>query len=165
MSAILAQWFLRRRFLKIVPLKSYFKLDKKIFKWHHPIFAFSWLSPLWRGPGPSFEQTWSPSTQGWCVPSLVEFGPAVLEKKSKMWKVNGQTDRQTTDNRWSEKLTWAFKLRWAKNIITNREHLNVKCQSPIPLHLKNLESPSPKDDLCQIWLKLACSLLEIFKNF
>ena len=24
-------------------------LEKKIFKWHHPIFAFSWLSPLWRG--------------------------------------------------------------------------------------------------------------------
>ena len=99
-------------------------LEKKIFKWHHPIFAFSWLSPLWRGPGPSFEQTWSPFTQGWCVPSLVEFGPAVLEKKSKMWKVNGQTDRrtdgqtdrqtdrrtdgQTTDNRRSEKLTWTF---------------------------------------------------------
>jgi hypothetical protein len=24
-----------------------------------------------------------------------------------------------------------------------------------PLHLNNLESPSPKDDLCQVWLKLA----------
>ena len=30
----------------------------------------------------------------------------------KMWKVyrqiDGETDRQTTDDRWSEKLTWAF---------------------------------------------------------
>jgi hypothetical protein len=25
---------------------------KKTFKWPHPIFAFLWLSPLWRGPGP-----------------------------------------------------------------------------------------------------------------
>jgi hypothetical protein len=24
-----------------------------------------------------------------------------------------------------------------------------------PLHLNKLESPSPKDDLCQVWLKLA----------
>jgi hypothetical protein len=24
-----------------------------------------------------------------------------------------------------------------------------------PLHLKDLESPPPKDDLCQVWLKLA----------
>jgi hypothetical protein len=24
-----------------------------------------------------------------------------------------------------------------------------------PLHLKNLKSPPPKDDLCQVWLKLA----------
>jgi hypothetical protein len=25
----------------------------------------------------------------------------------------------------------------------------------LPLHLKNLKSPPPKDDLCQVWLKLA----------
>jgi hypothetical protein len=24
----------------------------KIFEWLHPIFAFLWLSPLWRRPGP-----------------------------------------------------------------------------------------------------------------
>ena len=45
------------------------------------------------------------------VPSLVEIGPVVLEKKMKMWKVYRRTDRQTdrrTDDRWSEKLTWAF---------------------------------------------------------
>ena len=39
------------------------------------------------------------------VPSLVEIGPLVLEKKIKMWKVYGQTD---TDDRRLEKLTWAF---------------------------------------------------------
>ena len=30
------------------------------------------------------------------------------EKKFKMWKVYRRTDRRTTDNRRSEKLTWAF---------------------------------------------------------
>jgi hypothetical protein len=35
-------------------------LEKKIFKWPHPIFTFLWLSPHWRGPGPLFEQTWIP---------------------------------------------------------------------------------------------------------
>ena len=90
-------------------------LEKKIFKWHHPIFAFSWLSPLWRGRGPSFEQTWSPFTQGWCVPSLVEFGPAVLEKKSKMWKVNRQTDGRTDNGQKAiRKAHLSLQLRWAK---------------------------------------------------
>jgi hypothetical protein len=27
-------------------------LEKNILKWPHPIFAFLWLSPLWRGPDP-----------------------------------------------------------------------------------------------------------------
>ena len=37
---------------------------EKIFKWPNPIFTFLWLSPLWRGPGPLFEQTWISFTQG-----------------------------------------------------------------------------------------------------
>jgi hypothetical protein len=32
-------------------------LEKNIFKWPHPIFTFLWLSPLWRRPGPLFQQT------------------------------------------------------------------------------------------------------------
>jgi hypothetical protein len=40
-----------------------------------------WLSPPWRGPGPIFEQIWIPFTQEWFVPSLIEFGLLVLEKK------------------------------------------------------------------------------------
>jgi hypothetical protein len=30
----------------------------------HPIFAYLWLSSLWRGPSPLFEQFWIPFTQG-----------------------------------------------------------------------------------------------------
>ena len=90
-------------------------LEKKILKYFQYNFTFSLLSSLEKGHGPSFEQTWIPSTQGCFVPSFVEIGPVVLEKKLKMWKVyrrtDGQTDRQTdgqTDNRRSEKLTWAY---------------------------------------------------------
>jgi hypothetical protein len=47
-----------------------------------------WLSPLWRGPGPLFEQTWIPFIQGWFVPSLIDFGPLVLEKTFFLKKKN-----------------------------------------------------------------------------
>jgi hypothetical protein len=50
------------------------------FKWPHPIFAFLWLSPRWRGPGPLFQQLRIPFTQGWFIPSLIEIGLLVLEK-------------------------------------------------------------------------------------
>ena len=46
------------------------------------------------------------------MPSLVEIGLLVLEKKMKMWKVHhdddDDDDRQTTEKYWSIKLTWAF---------------------------------------------------------
>jgi hypothetical protein len=56
-------------------------LEKKIFEWTHPIFAFLRLSPLLRGPGPLFEQFRIPFTQGWFMLSLIEIGLLVLEKK------------------------------------------------------------------------------------
>ena len=48
-----------------------------------PILHFLLLSPLWRGPGPSFEQTWIPFTQRWFVLRFIQFGPVVLEKKKR----------------------------------------------------------------------------------
>ena len=36
---------------------------------------------LWRRIGPSFEQPWIPFTQGCFLPSLLEIGPVILEKK------------------------------------------------------------------------------------
>ena len=39
------------------------------------------LCTLWELNGSSFEQTWIPFTQRCVVPSLVEIGPVVLEKK------------------------------------------------------------------------------------
>ena len=55
--------------------------------------------------GSSFEQTWITFIQGCIVPSLVEIGPVVLEKKIKKFTT---TTTRTTDKFWSEKLTWAF---------------------------------------------------------
>jgi hypothetical protein len=60
------------------------------------------------------------------VPSLIEFGQLVLEKK-------------------------IFKN--FQCIFTLFYYLPLERDNP--LHLNNLESPPPKDDLCQVWLKLA----------
>ena len=66
--------------------------------------------------GPLFEQTWIPFTQGYFVPSLVEIGPVILEKKMKMWKVYRQTDGRTDDRQQViRKAHLSFQLRWAKN--------------------------------------------------
>ena len=80
-------------------------LEKKIFKSCQCIFTISLLSPLWEGRGPSFEHTWIPFTQGYFVPSLVEIGPVVLEKKMKMWKVHRQTDGRTDRRRTTGQLS------------------------------------------------------------
>ena len=68
---------------------------------------------------------------------MVVIGPVDLEKKMKMWKVyrrtDRQTDRQTTDDRWSEKLTWAFSsgelktclFRLLTSYICNRNKLII----------------------------------------
>ena len=52
----------------------------------------------WKTEGPSFEQTGFPFTQGCLVPSLVEIGPVVLEKKMKMWKVYDKDNDANDDD-------------------------------------------------------------------
>jgi hypothetical protein len=65
----------------------------------------------------------NPFTQGLFVPSLIEFGLLILEKKI------------------------------IKNFQCIFTHLLL---SPLAeMHLNKLESPPHKDDLCQVWLKLA----------
>ena len=59
-------------------------LEIRIFQFRQCIFAFSSLSPLGKGQGPSFKQTRIAFTRGGFVPSLVEIGPVVHEKKMKM---------------------------------------------------------------------------------
>ena len=57
------------------------KGEEEIFKSCQFIFIISQLSPLWEGHGPSIKQTWIPFTKEYFVPSLVEIGPVVQEKK------------------------------------------------------------------------------------
>ena len=52
-----------------------------IFKYFQYNFTISLLSPLWKGRGPLFEQTWISSTQGCFVSSLVEIDQVVLNRK------------------------------------------------------------------------------------
>ena len=87
---------------------------EKIFKWPHLIFAFLWLSPLWREAGPLFEQTWIPFTQGWFVLSLIEMVLLVLQKKIFIFSVFS---------------LFCYYLPFDKGV---------------PLHLNTLESPPPR---------------------
>ena len=64
--------------------------------------------PIGIGCGPSYVQISIPTTPGHLVPSLVEIGPVVLEKKIKMWKVYLWQQWWTTDKFGSEKLIPSF---------------------------------------------------------
>ena len=67
----------------------------------------SLLSPFKKGYAPSFGKILIPFTQDCFVASLLEIGTAVLEKKTKM-KKKIQTNRQTMDDRQSQKVTSSF---------------------------------------------------------
>ena len=71
-------------------------------------------------------QTWIPITQGCFVTSLVEIDTAVLEKNF---------------------------FNFVHVFLLFRNYLPL--EEGGALHLNKLEFPSPKDALCQVWLKLA----------
>ena len=87
-------------------------LEKKFLNFVNVFLLFLYHLPFRKKVAPSFEETWIPFTQGCFVPSFVEIGPVVLEKKMKMWKVYRRTDgRQVI-----RKAHLSFQPRWAKNI-------------------------------------------------
>ena len=67
-------------------------LEKKIFRFLQFIFAFLFLSSLGKRCGPLFQQTQIPFTHGCFLPSFVEIGSGVLDKKTKMWKFYENND-------------------------------------------------------------------------
>jgi hypothetical protein len=83
--------------------------------------------PIWRGFGPWIEQTLIPFIQGWFVQSVIEIGWLVLEKIFK------------------NSIFFFFSLFCYYLLL----------EKGILLHFKKLPSPSPKDDLCKVCLKLA----------
>ena len=88
-------------------------LEKKIFKWHHPIFAFSWLSPLWWGPGPSIE---APSPKDDVYQVWLNLAQQFLRRSWKCEKFTTTTTTTTTDNGQIliRKAHLSLRLRWAK---------------------------------------------------
>ena len=89
----LAQWFWRRWFLKVILFFCYLAI----------------FSPLGRAcMALHLKKNLNPLHQGILCAKFGWNRPMVLEKKIKMWKDYRRTDRQTTDDRWSEKFTWAF---------------------------------------------------------
>jgi hypothetical protein len=101
---------------------------EKIFKWPYPIFTFLWLSPLWRGPDPLFEKK-----------KQLEFP----SPKDNLYQV------------WFSLACWFWRrfLKFFSAFSLFRYYLPL--ERSYPLSLNKLKSPSPIDNLCQVWLKLA----------
>ena len=55
--------------------------EKKILKFYCHIFAISKLSPLAKRSGPSFDQTWIPTTQRCFVQSVLKISLVLMEEK------------------------------------------------------------------------------------
>ena len=95
------------------------------------------LFTLWELNGSSFEQTWIPFTQRCFMPNLNKIGPVVLEKNI---------------------------FNFINVFLLFRNYLPLERGGG--LYLNKREPPSPKDALCQVWLKLSlCFLRRRFLNF
>ena len=131
------------------------------------IFCYSESFPLGKGWGPLFEQTWIPFTQGYFVPSLVEIGPVILMKKIFQNFVIISTWKRAGPFIWTSPNNALYQVLSRKLARGSEEHFlkfvnvfSLFCYIPLEggaLHLNKLESTSPKDALCQVWLKLVCS--------
>jgi hypothetical protein len=144
-------------------------LEKKILKYFLCIFTLLLLSPLTEERRPSFQQTWIPSPQGWFVPSLVEIGPVVLEKKifkyflctftllllSPLKKGYHPSFEQTWIPFPPRMICAKSGWNWPALVLEKKICYYLPLQKGAALHFNKLEFPPPKDDLCHVWLKLA----------
>ena len=91
----LAQWFLRRKCFLISSMYFHYFVIISPLKMAAP-FIWTNLNLL--------HQRMLCAKFGWNWPS----GTGEEDENGKRLEKDGRTDRQTTDDRWSEKLTWAF---------------------------------------------------------
>ena len=99
---------------------------KDNFKFCQCIFTISKLSPLEKERSPSFSQTLSPSPKNACFQV------------------------------WLKLAQWFWGRRFLKFIIVFSQFRNyLTLEKGGALHLNKLESPSPKDALCQVLLFFA----------
>ena len=103
-------------------------------------FRYSLWSHFGEGRGPSIEHSWIPLTQ-WCIaPSLFRIGQLVLEN--------------------------IFKFcQCMCNVINLLFDYNLPLKRTCLLHLNKDESPTPKNVLCHVWLKLAQCFWREFLDF
>jgi hypothetical protein len=100
-------------------------LEKKIFKWSHPISTVLWLSPLWRDLTLYLHKLEFPSP------------------KDNLYQV------------WLNLVGWFWRRFFKIFSVFLLSHYYLPLEKSYPLHLYRLEFPPPKDDWCQVWLKLA----------
>ena len=125
----------------------------------------SLLATLGREQGPSFERTWMPFIQGCFVPSFVEIGP--VRRKRLPWEEDFVNVLLLFCNYLplEKGVGSSFKLlQWEEEVFLEKKTLSMYyCYFVIispwkrawALPLNKLEFPSPRDALCQVWLKLA----------
>ena len=80
-------------------------------------FRYFIINPPWRRVGPFIWKNLNPLHPRMLCAKFGWNWPSGSGERWKMWKVYRQrrTDGQTTDDRWSEKLTWAFSSGELKN--------------------------------------------------
>ena len=87
---------------------------EKIFKFCQCIFTISWLSPLEKGLALHLNKFESPLKNALCLVWLEK--DENVKSLQTDGRTDGRTDGQTTDDRWSEKLTWAFSSGELKRV-------------------------------------------------
>ena len=121
----LAQWFWRRRFFYFVNVFSLFR-NYLPFEKAGP-FIWTNLNPL--HPGmlcAKFGWNW-PIGSGEEDENVKSLQTDRQTDRQTDGRTDGRTDRQTTDDRWSEKLTWAFSSDELKTLISIKHVLwNVR---------------------------------------
>ena len=72
-----------------------------------------------------------------------------------MNKLESPSPKDALCHVWLKLALWFWRRRFFNFINVFSLFLNyLRLEKGGALHLKNLESPSPKDALCQVWLKL-----------
>ena len=94
-------------------------------------FRYFWIISSWKRAGPFIWTNLNPlhprmlcAKFGWNSPG----GSGEEDENVKSLQTDGRTDRQTPDNRWSEKLTWAFSSGELKNCTSSSvlfSHINL----------------------------------------
>ena len=91
-------------------------------------FRYFIIISLCKRAGPFIEQTWIPFTQGYFLPSLVEIGPVVLEKKMKIYR---QTDGRTNRRRMTGDQKSSLELLSQVSLKTINRLIDHNCQGSV----------------------------------